>query len=235
MFVVLVDVLGIEILCNVVIVGDIDVEDGYYVYICYNWVCVLFDYMFGKLGEGFKVVQVCFGGGCIYYVMCIVGICNCVLEMMLECVVLCCMCGKMLGDYQFVQVKIVDLVIEFEQFCLLVFKIVWIIDEVEVGCMLYGVVCNWIGMCKIGLVKLYYDVVGCSLELYGLLGILFDMLFVNWFGGYWLFVFVDGLIDVYKFQFVCLFMKKVKLVEGFFLSEYIFICKVVVYVCYFNV
>lgn len=77
MFLVDVKILGIEIICNIKIMSDFfenEIDDGIYVFMKYNQVWVLLDVMLGEQGGVFKVVQVCLGGGCIYYCMCIVGL-----------------------------------------------------------------------------------------------------------------------------------------------------------------
>ena len=221
MFVVPADAPGIEILRNVAIVGDTDAEDGHHAHIRYDRVRVPLDHMLGKPGEGFKVAQARLGGGRIHHAMRTVGMCNRALEMMLERAVSRRTRGKMLGDHQLVQAKIADSIIELEQFRLLVLKTAWIIDEVEEGRMPHGSARNWIGMCKVGLVKVYHDVVGRALEIHGSLGISLDMPLAKWFAGHMALAFADGPTDVHRTQLARAYLKKVKPVEGLFPSEHI--------------
>jgi acyl-CoA dehydrogenase len=76
-------------------------------------------------------------------------------------------------------------------------------------------------MCKIGLVKVYHDVVGRSLELHGSLGISLDMPLAKWFGGHWSLAFADGPTDVHKSQLARAYLKKAKPAPGLFPSEHI--------------
>ena len=221
MFVVPADAPGIAILRNVAIVGDTDAEDGHHAHIRYDRVRVPLDHMLGKPGEGFKVAQARLGGGRIHHAMRTVGMCNRALEMMLERAVSRRTRGKMLGDHQLVQAKVADSIIELEQFRLLVLKTAWIIDEVEEGRMPHGSARNWIGMCKVGLVKVYHDVVGRALEIHGSLGISLDMPLAKWFAGHMALAFADGPTDVHRSQLARAYLKKVKPVEGLFPSEHI--------------
>ena len=221
MFIVPTDTPGIDILRNVAIVGDTDPENGHHAHIRYGKVRVPLDHMLGERGGGFKVAQARLGGGRIHHAMRTVGMCNRALEMMLERAVSRRTRGKMLGDHQLVQAKIADSIIELEQFRLLVLKTAWIIDEVEAGRMPHGSARNWIGMCKVGLVKVYHDVVGRSLEIHGSLGISLDMPLAKWFAGHMSLAFADGPTDVHKSQLARAYLKKARPVEGLFPSEHI--------------
>jgi acyl-CoA dehydrogenase len=221
MFIVPTDTPGIDILRNVAIAGDSDPENGHHAHIHYNKVRVPFDHMLGERGGGFKVAQARLGGGRIHHAMRTVGICNRALEMMLERVVSRKTRGRMLGDHQMVQDKVASSIVELEAFRLLVLKTAWIIDEVEAGRMPHGSARNHIGMCKIGLVKIYHDVVGRSLEIHGSLGISLDLPLARWYGGHMSLAFADGPTDVHKAQLARAYMKKAKPVDGLFPSEHI--------------
>ncbi len=221
MFIVPTDTPGIDILRNVAIAGDPDPEDGHHAHIHYNKVRVPFDHMLGERGGGFKVAQARLGGGRIHHAMRTVGMCNRAMEMMLERAVSRRTRGRMLGDHQMVQAKIADSVVELEAFRMLVLKTAWIIDEVEAGRMPHGSARNWIGMCKIGLVKIYHDVVGRALELHGSLGISLDMPLSSWYGGHMSLAFADGPTDVHKSQLARAYMKKTTPAPGLFPSEHI--------------
>lgn len=221
MFIVPTETPGIDIIRNVAIAGDRDPEDGHHAHIHYDKVRVPLDHMLGERGGGFKVAQARLGGGRIHHAMRTVGMCNRALEMMLERAVSRRTRGRSLGDHQLVQAKIADSVIELEQFRLLVLKTAWIIDEVEAGRMPHGSARNWIGMCKVGLVKVYHDVVGRSLEIHGSLGISLDMPLAKWFGGHMSLAFADGPTDVHRSQLARSYLKKVKPAEGLFPSEHI--------------
>jgi acyl-CoA dehydrogenase len=221
MFIVPTDTPGINILRNVAIAGDVDPENGHHAHIRYEKVRVPFDHMLGERGGGFKVAQARLGGGRIHHAMRTVGKCQRALEMMLERAVSRRTKGRMLGDHQMVQSKLADSICELEQFRLLVLKTAWIIDEVEAGRMPHGSARNHIGMCKIGLVKVYHDVVGRSLELHGSLGISLDLPLANWYGGHWSLAFADGPTDAHKSQLARAYMRKAKPAEGMFPSEHI--------------
>ncbi len=221
MFIVPTDTPGIRILRNVAIVGDTDPENGHHAHIHYDKVRVPLDHMLGERGGGFKVAQARLGGGRIHHAMRTVGMCNRALEMMLERAVSRRTRGRMLGDHQLVQAKIADSIIELEQFRLLVLKTAWIIDEVEAGRLPHGSARNWIGMCKVGLVKVYHDVVGRSLEIHGSLGISLDMPLAKWFAGHMSLAFADGPTDVHRSQLARAYLKKTTPVEGLFPSEHI--------------
>ncbi|WP_103730853.1 acyl-CoA dehydrogenase family protein [Novosphingobium sp. HII-3] len=221
MFIVPADTPGIRILRNVAIVGDTDPEEGHHAHIHYDKVRIPADHMLGEFGGGFKVAQARLGGGRIHHAMRTVGKCQRALEMMLERAVSRRTRGKLLGDHQMVQSKIADSILEIEQFRLLVLKTAWIIDEVEAGRMPHGSARKWIGMCKIGLVKLYHDVVGRSLELHGSLGISLDMPLAHWYAGHWSLAFADGPTDVHKSQLARAYMKTTTPADGLFPTEYI--------------
>jgi len=221
MFIVPTEAPGIEIVRNVAIIGDRNPEDGHHAHIRYNQVRIPLDHMLGERGSGFKVAQARLGGGRIHHAMRTVGMCNRALEMMLERAVSRTTRGRKLGDHQMVQAKIADSIIELEQFRLLVLKTAWIIDEVEAGRMPHGSARNWIGMCKVGLVKIYHDVVGRSLEIHGSLGISLDLPLSRWFAGHMSLAFADGPTDVHKSQLARAYLKKAKPVEGLFPSEHI--------------
>jgi len=221
MFIVPTETPGINILRNVAIAGDSDPENGHHAHIHYDKVRIPLDHMLGERGGGFKVAQARLGGGRIHHAMRTVGTCNRALEMMLERAVSRRTRGRMLGDHQLVQAKVADSIIELEQFRLLVLKTAWIIDEVEAGRMPHGSARNWIGMCKVGLVKVYHDVVGRSLEIHGSLGISLDMPLARWFGGHMSLAFADGPTDVHRSQLARAYLKKTKPVDGLFPSEHI--------------
>ncbi|MEO6091819.1 MAG: acyl-CoA dehydrogenase family protein [Novosphingobium sp.] len=221
MFIVPADTPGIEILRNVAIAGDGDPEEGHHAHIRYNSVRVPLDHMLGERGGGFKVAQARLGGGRIHHAMRTVGICNRALEMMLERAVSRQTRGKLLGDFQLVQAKIADSVIDLESFRLLVLKTAWIIDEVEAGRMPHGSARNWIGMCKVGLAKVYHDIVGRSLEVHGSLGISLDLPLALWYGGHMSLAFADGPTDVHRTQLARAYLKKAKPAPGMFPTEHI--------------
>ncbi len=221
MFIVPSDTPGIEILRNVAIAGDFDPEDGHHAHIRYNKVRVPLDHLLGEQGGGFRVAQARLGGGRIHHAMRTVGRCQRALDMMLERAVSRRTRGRMLGDHQMVQSKIADSIIDLESFRLLVLKTAWIIDEVEAERMPHGSARNHIGMCKVGLARVYHDVVGRALELHGSLGISLDMPLAGWYGGHWSLAFADGPTDVHKSQLARAFMKKAKPVETMFPSEHI--------------
>jgi acyl-CoA dehydrogenase len=221
MFIVPTDTPGIKILRNVAIAGDNDPDNGHHAHIRYNQVRIPLDHMLGERGGGFKVAQARLGGGRIHHAMRTVGMCNRALEMMLERAVSRRTRGKMLGDHQLVQAKIADSIIELEAFRLLVLKTAWIIDEVEAGRMKHGAARNWIGMCKVGLVKVYHDVVGRSLEIHGSMGISLDLPLAKWYGGHMSLAFADGPTDVHKSQLARAYLKKKPPGDPVFPSEHI--------------
>jgi acyl-CoA dehydrogenase len=221
MFIVPTETPGIEILRNVAIAGDTDPEDGHHAHIRYNKVRVPLDHMLGKPGDGFKVAQARLGGGRIHHAMRTVGRAQRALDMMLERAVSRRTRGRMLGDHQMVQSKIADSIIDLEQFRLLVLKTAWIIDEIEAGRLPHGAARNHIGMCKVGLVKIYHDVIGRSLELHGSLGISLDMPLSNWYAGHWSLAFADGPTDVHKSQLARAYLKSARPAPGMFPSEHI--------------
>lgn len=221
MFIVPTDTPGIKILRNVAIAGDRDPEDGHHAHIRYEKVRIPFDHLLGERGGGFKVAQARLGGGRIHHAMRTVGMCKRALEMMLERAVSRRTRGKKLGDHQMVQGKIADSVMELESFRLLVLKTAWVIDEVEAGRLPHGSARDWIGMCKIGLVKIYHDVVGRSLEIHGSLGISLDLPLAKWYGGHMALAFADGPTDVHRSQLARSYLKRTTPVDGMFPSEHI--------------
>jgi acyl-CoA dehydrogenase len=221
MFIVPTATAGLEILRNVAIAGDSDSENGHHAHISYNRVRVPLDHMLGQPGEGFKVAQARLGGGRIHHAMRTVGKCQRALDMMLERAVSRRTRGRMLGDHQMVQGKIADSIIELEQFRLLVLKTAWLIDEVEAGRLPHGAARNHIGMCKVGLARIYPDIVGRSLEIHGSLGISLDLPLAQWYGGHMALNFADGPTDVHRAQLARAYMKRAVPVEGVFPSEHI--------------
>ena len=221
MFIVPTETPGIEILRNVALIGDLDPENGHHAHLRYNRVRIPADHLLGEVGGGFRVAQARLGGGRVHHAMRTVGLCNRALAMMMERAVSRETRGRKLADHQLVQAKVADSIVELEQFRLLVLKTAWIIDEVEAGRMPHGSARNWIGMCKIGLVKLYHDVVGRALEVHGSLGISLDLPLSRWYAGHMALAFADGPTEVHKSQLARAFLKKAKPAPGLFPTEHI--------------
>ncbi|MDE2301337.1 MAG: acyl-CoA dehydrogenase family protein [Sphingomonadales bacterium] len=221
MFIVPTETPGIEILRNVALIGDLDPENGHHAHLRYNQVRIPADHLLGEVGGGFRVAQARLGGGRVHHAMRTVGLCNRALAMMMERAVSRETRGRKLADHQLVQAKVADSIVELEQFRLLVLKTAWIIDEVEAGRMPHGSARNWIGMCKIGLVKLYHDVVGRALEVHGSLGISLDLPLSRWYAGHMALAFADGPTEVHKSQLARAFLKKAKPAPGLFPTEHI--------------
>lgn len=73
MVLVLLDIFGVKIECMLLVFNCYDVLEGYGEVLFMN-VCVLKENIIVGFGCGFEIVQGCFGLGCIYYCMCLVGV-----------------------------------------------------------------------------------------------------------------------------------------------------------------
>jgi acyl-CoA dehydrogenase len=215
MFIVPAETPGIIIKRNVAGMND-DPDDGTQAYIHYNRVRVPLDAMLGKPGEAFKVAQARLGGGRIHHAMRTVGVCNRALEMMLERAVSRRTQGRLLADHQFVKGMIADSAIELEQFRLLVLKTAWIIDNEP-----HGAARTHIGMCKVGMAKVYHDVVERAVHLHGALGTSRDTPLAKMWMGIPMLAVADGPTEVHQVQVANALLKNAKPAPGLFPSEHI--------------
>ena len=215
MFIVPAETPGIVIKRNVAGMND-DADDGTQAYIHYDQVRVPLDAMLGKPGEAFKVAQARLGGGRIHHAMRTVGVCNRALEMMLERAVSRRTQGRLLADHQFVKGMIADSAIELEQFRLLVLKTAWIIDNEP-----HGAARTHIGMCKVGMARVYHNVVERAVHLHGALGTSRDTPLAKYWMGIPMLAVADGPTEVHQVQVANALLKGAKPAPGLFPSEYI--------------
>jgi len=191
-------------------------DQGIHGYIRFDHVRVPLDAMLGKPGEGFKVAQSRLGGGRIHHAMRVVGQCSRALEMMLERAVSRRTQGRQLGDHQFVKGMIADSAIELEQYRLLVLKTAWMIDNLP-----HGAARTHIGMCKVAMAKVYQDIAGRAVHLYGALGTTHETpLAKMWMGAPMLAV-ADGPTEVHQIQVANALLKTATPAPGLFPSEHI--------------
>lgn len=215
MFIVPVETPGIVIKRSVAGMNEPEGE-GIHGYIRYDHVRLPLDAMLGKPGEGFKVAQSRLGGGRIHHAMRVVGQCSRALEMMLERAVSRRTQGRQLGDHQFVKGQIADSAIELEQFRLLVLKTAWMIDNLP-----HGAARTHIGMCKVAMAKVYQDIAGRAVHLYGALGTTHETpLAKMWMGAPMLAV-ADGPTEVHQVQVANALLKTATPAPGLFPSEHI--------------
>jgi acyl-CoA dehydrogenase len=215
MFIVPAETPGIVNKRNVAGMND-DADDGTQAYIHYDQVRVPLDAMLGKPGEAFKVAQARLGGGRIHHAMRTVGVCNRALEMMLERAVSRRTQGRLLADHQFVKGMIADSAIELEQFRLLVLKTAWIIDNEP-----HGAARTHIGMCKVGMARVYHNVVERAVHLHGALGTSRDTPLAKFWMGIPMLAVADGPTEVHQVQVANALLKGAKPAPGLFPSEYI--------------
>lgn len=215
MFIVPAETPGIVIKRNVAGMND-DADDGTQAYIHYDQVRVPLDAMLGKPGEAFKVAQARLGGGRIHHAMRTVGVCNRALEMMLERAVSRRTQGRLLADHQFVKGMIADSAIELEQFRLLVLKTAWIIDNEP-----HGAARTHIGMCKVGMARVYHNVIERVVHLHGALGTSRDTPLAKYWMGIPMLAVADGPTEVHQVQVANALLKGAKPAPGLFPSEYI--------------
>lgn len=190
--------------------------EGIHGYIRFDHVRVPLDAMLGEPGGGFKVAQSRLGGGRIHHAMRVVGQCSRALEMMLERAVSRRTQGRQLGDHQLVKAQIADSAIELEQFRLLVLKTAWMIDNLP-----HGAARTHIGMCKVAMARVYQDIAGRAVHLYGALGTTHETpLAKMWMGAPMLAV-ADGPTEVHQVQVANALLKTATPAPGLFPSEHI--------------
>lgn len=215
MFIVPVETPGIVIKRSVAGMNEPE-DEGIHGYIRYDHVRVPFDAMLGKPGEGFKVAQSRLGGGRIHHAMRVVGQCSRALEMMLERAVSRRTQGRQLGDHQLVKGQIADSAIELEQYRLLVLKTAWMIDNLP-----HGAARTHIGMCKVAMARVYQDIAGRAVHLYGALGTTHETpLAKMWMGAPMLAV-ADGPTEVHQVQVANALLKTATPAPGLFPTEHI--------------
>jgi acyl-CoA dehydrogenase len=215
MFIVPVETPGIVVKRSVAGMNEPE-DEGIHGYIRYDHVRLPLDAMLGKPGEGFKVAQSRLGGGRIHHAMRVVGQCSRALEMMLERAVSRRTQGRQLGDHQFVKGQIADSAIELEQFRLLVLKTAWMIDNLP-----HGAARMHIGMCKVAMARVYQDIAGRAVHLYGALGTTHETpLAKMWMGAPMLAV-ADGPTEVHQVQVANALLKTAPPAPGLFPSEHI--------------
>jgi acyl-CoA dehydrogenase len=215
MFIVPAETKGIIIKRNVPGMND-DADDGAHAYIRYDRVRVALDAMLGKPGQAFKVAQARLGGGRIHHAMRTVGVCNRAIEMMLERAVSRRTQGRLLGDHQFVKGMIADSAIELEQFRLLVLKTAWIIDNEP-----HGAARTHIGMCKVGMARVYHNIVDRAVRLHGALGTSRDTPLAKMWMGVPMLAVADGPTEVHQVQVANALLKTAKAAPGLFPTEHI--------------
>jgi acyl-CoA dehydrogenase len=215
MFIVPAETPGIVIQRNVGSLSEPEGE-GTHAYLRFDHVRVPADAMLGGPGEGFKVAQSRLGGGRIHHAMRTVGSCSRALEMMLERAVSRRTQGRMLGDHQFVQGMIADSAIELEQFRLLVLKTAWMIDKLP-----HGAARTRIGMCKVAMSKVHYEIGRRAVHLHGALGTSRDMPLVNMWLGAAILAVADGPTEVHQVQVAKALLRDAKPAPGLFPSEHL--------------
>lgn len=116
-------------------VGKIELKLGICVLvICeieFNEYVCLKDDVLGEIGKGFFIVMGVFDVGCIGIVLQVVGIVCVVYEVMLQWLCDCKVFGYLIGIFQMIQVKIVDMKCKLDVVILFMLCVVWIKMEVE--------------------------------------------------------------------------------------------------------
>ncbi len=218
MFLVDANTLGIEIIRNTKIMSDSPNEeddDGIHAFMHYNQVRVPLDAMLGEPGGAFKVAQARLGGGRIHHCMRTVGLLQRALDMMLERALSRHTKGKRLADHQFVQGMIADSAVELEQFRLLVLKTAWIIDNEP-----HGAARTHIGMCKIQLGKVFYEVARRAVHLHGSLGVSLETPLAKIWAGAPTLAVADGPTEVHQVQVARALLKQATPADGLFPSDH---------------
>lgn len=209
---------GIEIIRNTKIMSDSpneDDDDGIHAFMRYNQVRVPLDAMLGEPGGAFKVAQARLGGGRIHHCMRTVGLLQRALDMMLERALSRHTKGKRLADHQFVQGMIADSAVDLEQFRLLVLKTAWIIDNEP-----HGAARTHIGMCKIQLGKVFYEVAKRAVHLHGSLGVSLETPLAKIWAGAPTLAVADGPTEVHQVQVAKALLKKAKPADGLFPTDH---------------
>lgn len=209
---------GIEIIRNTKIMSDSPREeddDGIHAFIRYHQVRVPLDAMLGEPGGAFKVAQARLGGGRIHHCMRTVGLLQRALDMMLERALSRRTKGKRLADHQFVQGMIADSAVELEQFRLLVLKTAWIIDNEP-----HGAARTHIGMCKIQLGKVFYEIARRAVHLHGSLGVSLETPLAKIWAGAPTLAVADGPTEIHQVQVARALLKKARPADGLFPSDH---------------
>ncbi|CAN7149404.1 acyl-CoA dehydrogenase family protein [Phenylobacterium sp. LjRoot219] len=215
MFIVPAETPGIVIKRNVAGMNEPE-DQGIHGYIRYDHVRVPLDAMLGQPGGGFKVAQSRLGGGRIHHAMRVVGQCSRALEMMLERAVSRRTQGRQLGDHQFVKGQIADTAIELEQYRLLVLKTAWMIDNLP-----HGAARTHIGMCKVAMAKVYGDIAGRAVHLYGALGTTHETPLAKMWMGVPMLAVADGPTEVHQVQVANALLRTAVPAPGLFPTEHI--------------
>ncbi|MGB3622165.1 acyl-CoA dehydrogenase [Ketobacter sp. MCCC 1A13808] len=209
---------GIEIIRNTKIMSDSpenEIDDGIHAFMKYNQVRVPLDAMLGEQGGAFKVAQARLGGGRIHHCMRTVGLLQRALDMMVERAVSRQTKGKLLSQHQFVQGMIADTAVDIEQFRLLILKAAWIIDNEP-----HGAARTHIGMCKIQLGKVFYEVAKRAVHLHGSLGVSLETPLAKMWAGAPTLAVADGPTEVHQVQVAKALLKNATPAPGFFPTDH---------------
>lgn len=219
MFIVPRETKGLEIIRNVPYMGErLELDEATEGYLHYNNVRVPLDHMLGETGGGFAVAQARLGGGRVHHAMRIVGQCQRALDMMCERALSRRTQGTLLADLGTVQTMIADSQIELEQFRLLVLKTAWLIDHSHGDPRKARAS---ISMVKVGMAKLYHDIVQRALHVHGSLGATFETPLAYMWMNVPTFGLADGPTEVHRVTVAKELLRRYKPAEGLFPSEHL--------------
>lgn len=219
MFIVPKDTPGLETIRNVPHMGErLEMDEATEGYLRYNDVRVPLDHMLGGPGGGFAVAQARLGGGRVHHAMRIVGQCQRALDMMCERALSRYTKGSRLADLGTVQAMIADSQVELEQFRLLVMKTAWLIDQSHGDPRKARA---HIAMVKVGMAKVYHDIVRRALHMHGSLGATFETPLAYMWINVPTFGLADGPTEVHQVTVAKELLRNYKPAEGLFPSEHL--------------
>lgn len=192
MFLVPADTPGLTVVRDIGLGGE-PLGHGHHGLVHYDSVRLPADALLGDVGRGFAVAQTRLGGGRIHHAMRSVGVCNRVLEMMLERAVSRRTKGSLLGEKGAIEAFIADSYVQIQQFRLLVLHAAWTID----GAGLAGAR-REIAAVKIAAPQVLHDVVLRGIQTHGALGISNELPLWHFLKQVFVVGFSDGPAEVHR-------------------------------------
>lgn len=170
---------------------------GYYIYeIFFDDCWVLVFKVFGEVGKGWEVVNVWFIVGWVMVVVNCVGQVQCVFDLLLCWVVDCKQFGQLIGSYQGVFFKFVDMVMQICVVELMVLYIVWKMDQ---GIMIDGEV----GMVKLFVSEIFGKVVDEVVQIFGGMGLMDEGLVECIWCNVWIEWIWEGILEIQWYIVFC--------------------------------
>lgn len=157
---------------------------------------VVVDDVVGKEGEGFKIVMGVFDVGCIGIVLQVIGIVCVVYEVMLEYVRDCKVFGVVIGMFQMIQVKIVDMKCKLDVVLLLILCVVWVKGQGK--CF-----SNEVVIVKLIVLEVVMWIIYQVVQIYGGMGYFKEMFLECYFCDVKIIEIYEGILEIQCLVIVC--------------------------------